>query len=160
MTKQIQKGFTLIELMIVVAIIGILAAIAIPQYGDYIARTQASEAIMLMGGMKTPIEEDIYQTGKFPSDFEGTNLDQVNTSGTYVASVAPTAIGTNGAGYLTATFKTSENGANTRIAGKIVHLERSVAGAWKCNTGDDEDTQVGLAYVPASCVAVALSTAS
>lgn len=53
--KQIQKGFTLIELMIVVAIIGILAAIAIPAYSDYTGKAQASEAFVLLDGLKTPI---------------------------------------------------------------------------------------------------------
>ena len=55
MKAQMQKGFTLIELMIVVAIIGILAAIALPAYQDYTARAQASEAVTLLGGLKTPI---------------------------------------------------------------------------------------------------------
>src|SRR5690606_34164797 len=55
MKAQMQKGFTLIELMIVVAIIGILAAIALPAYQDYTARAQAAEAVNLLGGLKTPV---------------------------------------------------------------------------------------------------------
>ncbi|WP_048495701.1 pilin [Marinobacter subterrani] len=80
-----QKGFTLIELMIVVAIIGILAAIAIPAYQDYTARAQASEAVSLLGALKTPIVEYYLTEGTAPALAD---LGNVTQSGEYVASMA------------------------------------------------------------------------
>ena len=75
--KRVQWGFTLIELMIVVAIIGILAAVAIPAYQDYIARAQVSEAVSLMGATKSPLAEYIGDKGTWPSSLSdvvgGTN---------------------------------------------------------------------------------------
>jgi len=65
--KKVQQGFTLIELMIVVAIIGILAAIAIPAYQDYIARAQVSEAMSLTSGLKTPMAEYYADQGAWPA---------------------------------------------------------------------------------------------
>src|SRR3954469_7855373 len=65
--NTLEKGLTLIELMIVVAIVGILAAVAIPAYQDYIARAQVSEAVSLMGSGKTPLTEYFTDKGQFPS---------------------------------------------------------------------------------------------
>src|SRR3954465_1999575 len=82
--KHLQKGFTLIELMIVVAIIGILAAVAIPAYQDYIARAQVSEAVNLLGGGKTPLAEYFSDKGTWPLT-PGSVMG--NLSGKYTASI-------------------------------------------------------------------------
>ncbi len=90
--KLIQKGFTLIELMIVVAIIGILAAIAIPAYQDYTIRSQVTEGLTLAGAMKAAIAERVANTGNWPVSL--TELGMVDAAnvetpptGKYVSSV-------------------------------------------------------------------------
>jgi type IV pilus assembly protein PilA len=86
--KRVQQGFTLIELMIVVAIIGILAAIAIPAYQDYTIRAQVSEGLNLSGGAKAAVTEYYQDQGTFPTSNAEAGLEAAaNITGKYVATV-------------------------------------------------------------------------
>ena len=87
--KSVQKGFTLIELMIVVAIIGILAAIAIPAYQDYTIRAQVTEGLNLAGAVKAGVAESFAQRGVWPANNTEAGLDATptNISGKYVNSI-------------------------------------------------------------------------
>src|SRR6186997_2387715 len=87
--KAIQKGFTLIELMIVVAIIGILAAIAIPAYQDYTIRSQVTEGLNLAGAAKAAVAESFSNTGNAPATrlAAGMTATATDTAGKYVTSV-------------------------------------------------------------------------
>src|SRR5690349_15601357 len=100
--KKLGEGFTLIELMIVVAIIGIIASVAMPAYQDYLARAQASEAVSLLSGAKIPISEFIYDKGAVPDATEFADLVPTR-SGKYVDTIVLT--GTVSNLLLTATMK-------------------------------------------------------
>lgn len=143
--KTMQKGFTLIELMIVIAIIGILAALAIPAYQDYIARTQMTEALNLAGGQKSAVTEYHADKGSFPtSNTEAGIAAASQIKGNYVKSVS---IGANGV--ITATMKGS--GISQDIQGATLTLtptaQTATAGSyeWTCAAS------VSNKFLPATC---------
>ena len=146
MTK-LQKGFTLIELMIVVAIIGILAAIAIPAYQDYIARSQVSEAVTLLDGAKTATEESVAQTGVFPGTTAALTALGVVVSGKYVAALSAATSTTDGAGTLTSTMKAQS--VSNGIKSKTVTMTRTATGTWTCAAGGG--AAITAKYLPQAC---------
>ncbi|HEZ5543359.1 TPA: pilin [Neisseria meningitidis] len=113
--NTLQKGFTLIELMIVIAIVGILAAVALPAYQDYTARAQVSEAILLAEGQKSAVTEYYLNHGKWPDGNSNAGVASSSTiKGKYVQSV------TVANGVITAQMASS--GVNKEIQGKKLSL--------------------------------------
>lgn len=148
MATQKAKGFTLIELMIVVAIVGILAAIAIPAYQDYVARAQTSEALMLLSGVKAPLAEHYSDKGRWP--LSPTSLG-LNGSGRYVVSNFEFIDGASTSLTLLvrATFK--EHDIVRSIKGKKLVLETTDGGKiWSCRR-DAGAEGIHTRYLPAAC---------
>ncbi|HGG7682439.1 TPA: pilin [Neisseria meningitidis] len=156
--NTLQKGFTLIELMIVIAIVGILAAVALPAYQDYTARAQVSEAILLAEGQKSAVTEYYLNHGEWPGDNSSAGVaSSTDIKGKYVAGVKVEK------GVITATMASS--GVNKEIQGRKLSLwAKRQAGSvkWFCGqpvtradkaddvnkaTGNEIDTK----HLPSTC---------
>ena len=133
--KKNQQGFTLIELMIVVAIIAILAAIAIPQYQNYVARSAVSKAIGETSALRTAVEECLSR-GESPSD--ATECENATYRGN--GSLANT-VDATGAGSLVLT----PDNPPANVSGLTVTWARDADGVWTCTTSADDK------YTPQSC---------
>ncbi|MCF3011343.1 pilin [Neisseria gonorrhoeae] len=157
--NTLQKGFTLIELMIVIAIVGILAAVALPAYQDYTARAQVSEAILLAEGQKSAVTEYYLNNGEWPEnngDAGVASSDKIK--GKYVESV------TVAKGVVTAQMKPS--GVNKEIQGKRLSLwakRQDGSVKWFCgqpvkresnnadDVTDDAKDAIETKHLPSTC---------
>ena len=166
--KKLQQGFTLIELMIVVAIIGILAAIAIPAYQDYTIRAQVSEGMNLAAAAKAAVAESFLNRGTPPANrtAAGMTANSTDTSGKYVSAVE---VGGGNPGVITVTYG---NEANAQINNETLALTpyetTDLSVVWKCGNANspagtnpmgtaagsatsDGTTSVPNQYLPSAC---------
>ncbi|HFB0387688.1 TPA: pilin, partial [Neisseria gonorrhoeae] len=158
--NTLQKGFTLIELMIVIAIVGILAAVALPAYQDYTARAQVSEAILLAEGQKSAVTEYYLNHGKWPEDNTSAGVaSSAEIKGKYVQKVEVAK------GVVTATMKS--DGVNKEIKGKKLSLwakREDGSVKWFCGqpvkrNGDNDDVnadgtdneKIDTKHLPSTC---------
>ena len=149
--KKIQQGFTLIELMIVVAIIGILAAIAIPAYQDYTVRSKVTEGLNLAAAAKLAVAETYQSNGDFTLAKSGYQF--VKTKYVSDITIADTT------GLITVTYDTTATGITALNGANVVTLNPTIGGAalngvvvgnmdWKCGAAG---TTVAAKYLPAAC---------
>lgn len=147
--KRVQQGFTLIELMIVVAIIGILAAVALPAYQDYTVRAKMSEVILAASGMKTSVAEFFQTNARMP---QNGSIGTTTQSSKYVSTVTYAQTNT-GVGVITANTETAANsGLPANATGSVILTGTGDTSTgvvrWSCTAGANGPL---AKYLPASC---------
>ena len=153
-----QQGFTLIELMIVVAIIGILAAVAIPSYNDYTARAQVTEAVNLTGGMKTCIAEGISDRGAAPT-LANCGLAASSGVGKFVNTLVcsscdgTTAVNSNGSTPVVVVATFASTGVSSQLQGLTFAISTTDGNNWECGKigNASGNTNVATKLLPGSC---------
>jgi type IV pilus assembly protein PilA len=167
--KKAQQGFTLIELMIVIAIVGILAAIALPAYQDYIVRSKLSEPLAALAEAKTTVAEYVAANGGFPNDPAGATAFGINTSSRLTTSditneldILPgTGLVEGSPVYIVARVFTSVWDGSTKADGATLSFQLSGSinsdgtMSWTCLPGEVDargtDTAIPTKYLPANC---------
>jgi type IV pilus assembly protein PilA len=155
MKKRLQQGFTLIELMIVVAIIGILAAVALPAYQDYTIRAKMSEVILALSACRTSITE-VYQSGGSQPSANSWGCEAAGQASKYVAGVSSDSNGQvtakiTGIAQAVDSFSVSLAPLSTASA-PATWAQNSGSGlfGWRCGSATD-GTTVNTKYLPGSC---------
>jgi type IV pilus assembly protein PilA len=146
MNNRVQQGFTLIELMIVVAIIGILAAIAIPAYQDYTARAKVTEGLNAAAAAKTSVSEYAISQGVLPSSLASAGVS--SASSTYVAQTL-----INASGIISIQMRNINSDINNKYFSLVPTLA-SGAVTWACRAGDAGgagSNNIPPQYLPANC---------
>lgn len=144
MKAQLQKGFTLIELMIVVAIIGILAAIALPAYQNYIGRSEAATGLAAIAPLKTAVE-DSYAQGIPAASILLPRLGTFSTASPLGEITISNDFDAAGVGALNFGFGDGGNTSGPKTTGQDITLTRDANGTWTCTTSLDPD------FAPRNC---------
>ncbi|HEZ5823691.1 TPA: pilin [Neisseria meningitidis] len=161
--NTLQKGFTLIELMIVIAIVGILAAVALPAYQDYTARAQVSEAILLAEGQKSAVTEYYLNHGEWPannssagvassSEIKGKYVEKVEVAkGVITATMLSSGVNKEIQGKKLSLWAKRQNGSVKWFCGQPVQRASTAANGTDGVTADSGNEKIDTKHLPSTC---------